>query len=161
MAKSKTLAARFWSRVDRSDPAGCWLWTAATSTGYGRLWDGDQVEYAHRISYELNIGPIPDGLAIDHLCHNRDRTCAGGRRNCLHRRCVNPAHLEAVTKVENRSRAPISGWAAVHAARTHCVNGHPLSGDNLIQTARQRSCRICTREAGKRYMRRKRAGQAA
>lgn len=83
--------AGFWARVDKG--VGCWEWTRSlTTAGYGnlRLPDG-RYGYAHRMSWELSRGPIPDGLTIDHLCRNR--------------KCVNPEHLEPVTQAENNRRA--------------------------------------------------------
>ena len=73
---------RFWAKVDKTDD--CWLWTAnRTNAGYGHFWLDRRMVLAHRFAYELLIGPIPDGLTLDHLCRVRA--------------CVNPAHLEAVT----------------------------------------------------------------
>lgn len=101
---------RFWSHVDTAGPDDCWLWKGAPSTsanpgaGYARFRIDESTRMlAHRFSYELAFGPIPDGLVVDHTCHNRDATCTGKAR-CLHRRCVNPAHLEAVTQDENVRR---------------------------------------------------------
>lgn len=72
-------------------PGGCWLWQGALNTkGYAVLsvgGRGGRRHYAHRLSYEIHVGPIPAGLQIDHLCRVR--------------RCVNPAHLEPVTNREN------------------------------------------------------------
>ncbi len=80
---------RFWSKVDKTDE--CWLWTAATVTGYGYFGVGRRGEggvLAHRFSWELVNGPIPEGMQIDHRCHVR--------------RCVNPAHLRLVTDKQNK-----------------------------------------------------------
>jgi hypothetical protein len=98
----RPLAERFWEKVDKSAPGGCWLWTAATkSHGYGfvaiaKVEGRSILRQAHRVAYELTHGPIPDGLEIDHLCRVRN--------------CVNPAHLEAVTHSENCRRAAVA-WA--------------------------------------------------
>lgn len=87
--------ARFWSKVEKADPGDCWLWTGVIDqAGYGRIDLGKTNYQAHRFSYEINVGPIPEGLEIDHV-H------AWG---CRHHHCVNPAHLEAVTGAENKRR---------------------------------------------------------
>ena len=118
--KPRPLIDRFAEKIALTD-SGCIEWIAShNGVGYGTLSidrNGRKV-LAHRFSYEWHRGPIPDGLTIDHLC-----------RNTL---CVNPAHLEAVTKRENtlRGTAP----TAVNAAKTHCTRGHPLSGENLRLT---------------------------
>ena len=75
------------------DPGtGCWIWQRSTSfNGYGQLWHDGRIQRAHRVFYQLYVGPIPDGLQIDHICG--------------HRLCVNPDHLQAVTAIENVHRA--------------------------------------------------------
>jgi hypothetical protein len=78
---------RFWSKVEKDSETGCWLWTAATTDGYGQLWVDGRMVYAHRYSYEYHVGPIPTDKQLDHTCRVR--------------RCVNPRHLEPVTCREN------------------------------------------------------------
>lgn len=90
---------------------GCWVWIGALmAQGYGELtWRG-KVTYAHRLVYELLVRPIPDGLEIDHVCRVRD--------------CVNPDHLEAVTRRENSLRG--NSPTGRNARKTHCKGGFPL-----------------------------------
>ena len=102
----------FWGRVEITTENGCWPWRGAIDRdGYGHFtyWnDGRVISYrAHRYTYERLIGPISAGLQIDHLCHNTDKTCKGIRQGCPHRRCVNPAHLEPVSVVENLQRSHV------------------------------------------------------
>lgn len=86
-------------------PNGCWEWQGSVITsGYSQIMVGGCRQYVHRVSYETFRGPIPDGLDVDHVCHNRDLTCSGGF-SCRHRRCINPEHLEAVTHRVNMLRA--------------------------------------------------------
>ena len=121
---------RFWQRVDKSGE--CWMWTGSRNTkGYGRFDSDGRHLMAHRVAYEMLVGPIPDGMQLDHLC----RVPA----------CVNPAHLEPVTSRENTMRG--IGPSAQSAVKTHCSKGHPLSGDNLMERMGRgrlfRDCRTC------------------
>jgi len=117
-------------------PFGCWIWLRGLRKGYGYFaFDaGKKKRSAHRASYEHFKGPIPKGMQIDHLCGIK----------C----CVNPEHLEVVTRSENVKRA----WQpAMESKRikTHCPNGHLYSLENLVpgQLKRgKRSCLICDRE---------------
>lgn len=125
------------ARIDQKiQPAsnGCWEWTGTRSRkGYGQIrWIDNKYAPAHRLVYTLLVGPIPDGLQIDHLCRVRH--------------CVNPAHLEAVTSAVNTARSPIA-IAAVNSRKTHCPSGHPYSGENLYvrKSDGARICRECSR----------------
>lgn len=126
---------------------GCWLWTGyLTSTGYGTFYEEGRQWSAHRESYELFVGPIPSDLVIDHLCRVR--------------RCINPTHLETVTRRENNIRG--IGWAGTHANKTHCVNGHEFAGKNLyIHPDGRRVCRRCVADAQLRRQRRIRDNEAS
>jgi hypothetical protein len=111
-----TMQERFWSKVDVKGPDECWEWTGSRPHGYGKMWSGEYSDNghpravsAHRVSYVIHVGAIPDGFVIDHLCRNPG--------------CVNPAHLEAVTHRENTLRGV--GATAVLARRNACINGHP------------------------------------
>ena len=95
---------------------------------------------AHRFIYQECFGPIPDGMTIDHTCHTeavKRGECAGGSE-CSHRACVNPAHMEVVTREENIRRGN-----NFQGNKTHCKWGHPFSGDNLIVYSKGRLCRKC------------------
>jgi hypothetical protein len=94
---------RFWAQVDRRGEDECWEWTGRVQpNGYGNF-GVNGTRLVHRIAYQWLVGPIPDGLVLDHLCHTRDASCADNA-HCPHRRCVNPAHLEPVTPRENIAR---------------------------------------------------------
>ena len=130
---------RFWLKVEKTET--CWLWTAGRVwNGYGQFKVAGRHVYAHRFAYELLVGPIPEGLTIDHLCRVRH--------------CVNPAHLEPVTSRENTLRGDTP--AARNAAKTHCPQGHPLEAGNLrLSELRRggRACLICHREYQREWMR--------
>lgn len=151
---SPSVAARFWAKVDKSaGPDACWPWLGGIYPGgYGYFGQGQASgtsagRRAHRISYELVVGPIPEGYQIDHLCHDpADCTLCD---ECPHRRCVNPTHLKAVTPRENTLRS--GSFAAVLAVKTHCLHGHPFDEANTYLARRGRECRVCRREAKRRF----------
>lgn len=140
MLFNSTLPLRFWRKV-RVLENGCWEWTAyLDKNGYGQFSIGPKTVRAYRWAYECLIGPIPEGLTIDHLC----RFPA----------CVNPAHLEPVTPKENYLRG--YGLPALNARKTHCDNGHPFDEVNTyIYKGYQRHCRACNREFVRQYTARK------
>jgi len=115
---------RFWSKIQKQ--GNCWLWTAASVRGYGRFFYEGKVWVAHRWAYEHFVGPVPDGLDLDHLCRNRG--------------CVNPAHLEPVTRRENLRRG--------HDSRPCCPQGHPRTPENTYERKDRPGshCRVCHRE---------------
>lgn len=124
------------------------MWTGTVrKDGYGVLnvqRDGRTVQVrAHRYCYELLIGPIPGGAVLDHTCHSRSG-CRAVDRECLHRRCIRPDHLEPVTHTENARRA--AEPRAVLQYATHCANGHPFNEANTRVTPNGwRRCRTCHR----------------
>lgn len=142
---------RLWLSVALPETGSeCWLWHGALNRGYGVIGDGGKVVRVHRMLYVRYRGAIPDGLEIDHLCHTADGECRGGL--CVHRRCVNPWHLEPVTTKENAERASSTRANGRYLAeRTHCKNGHEFTPENTRLTARNgRVCRACRREWAKR-----------
>ena len=145
---SERAALRFWAKVDAT--GDCWEWTGARgANGYGDYrFPGLGTRYSHRIAYALLVGPVPDGLQLDHLCRNRI--------------CVNPDHLEPVTNRENwiRGHAPS---ARIYRSGS-CAKGHAFTPENtlsLVGHPTERRCRTCHREEMRRrgpkraeYMRR-------
>ena len=139
-------ADRFWERVQKTDT--CWLYYPVTDKGYGRFYMREfrRMIMAHRFAYTLLVGAIPDGLSLDHLCrvHN----------------CVNPGHLEPVSHQVNVLRG-ISPHAQ-NAKKTHCIWGHPLSGENLlVRKHGRRGCRTCQRSKATLWAREKRKAMRA
>ena len=141
--KPVALIERVLRRIVVDEETGCWLWQGAVGhNGYGRIGEHGREFRPHRVTYEHFIGPIPDGLTLDHLCHTNDAECFDGA-DCLHRRCCNPEHLEVVTIGENVRRGT--------ARLTHCKHGHEFTPENTIQTATQRVCRECSLARARRW----------
>lgn len=132
----------FWDRIDCQGDDDCWPWLGAVKggSGYGRVvWreNGRQRSVrSHRIAAIIIKGDIPPGMVPDHLCENRA--------------CNNPRHLKITTRKDNTLRAATS-VAGIHARKTHCVQGHPLSGDNVYPDPNRRICKTCHNAAQKRW----------
>lgn len=144
-ATLETLPERFWAKVGKTET--CWLWEACKNeAGYGLINVEGRSRLSHRIAYEMLVGPIPDGLHLDHTCRVRH--------------CVNPAHLEPVTNAENTRRGM---WGN----RQTCDKGHAYTVENVYIHPQRgtRMCRTCLREAARRngvkYRERRRARRHA
>lgn len=125
--------ARFWEKVEKT-PDSCWLWTGTKDrNGYGLA----MKTVAHRVAYAIEVGPIPAGLTLDHMCRNRA--------------CVRPSHLRPCTMRENVLAPHSRSLSALNAAKTHCSAGHPFSRANTrVNSKGHRSCARCaSRHAAK------------
>jgi hypothetical protein len=125
----RTFEERFWSYVRPAEALECWEWTGARNQfGYGQIGRGrDNLLVAHRASWEMLRGEIPDGLQLDHLCRNPP--------------CVNPWHLDPVTQRVNLLRGET--LTARNAAKTECPSGHPYTPGNIYWDQGHRTCRTC------------------
>ena len=139
--------ARFMRKVV-VDPSGCWLWTGWTNGKYGGFAFGTHKVYAHRVSYQHYVGPMPEGYTIDHLCKVK--------------LCVNPEHLEAVTYHENLRRA--DAWVGVsqyhRPDQTKCGAGlHDWIPANWKKRGNGVKCRLCHNQRNREYKERKRSAR--
>jgi len=125
----KTPIDRLLARISPEPNTGCWIWTGATQGlgEYGAIGIGGKLRYTHRVSYETFKGPISDGMEIDHLCGVS--------------RCINPDHLEAVTREENMRR--------IKPRRPRCKKGHLFSDKTLASGAR--ICCECRKVRGLKW----------
>lgn len=143
--REDTAPRRFWSKVIGGDVSECWIWQGSKSPGgYGNFIIKANTECAHRVAYRWLIGPIPEGLDLDHLCKRRD--------------CVNPWHLEPVTRLINIRRSN-----GCRATETHCANGHAWTAQTTRIRFNGRKCGECERLRTERYRAeaRRLAGRAA
>lgn len=121
------LPTRFWAKV-APKPDGCWVWTAAhVADGYGNYKLDGRAQRAHRVAYQALVGEIPEGMTLDHLCRRRD--------------CVNPGHMEVVSRRENTIRG--EGATARNSRKTHCAHGHEFTEANTYLYRGWRVCRKC------------------
>lgn len=135
-------------------PSGCWAWEGSKSLGYGRIcWkatDGKVWRGTHRVMYEALVGRIPEGMDLDHLCHD-PADCAPDRAMaCPHRACCNPDHLHPATRRENLLRG--GTVSAARRAVERCPKGHAYDDENtLTSKGGQRQCKACTYERNRAY----------
>jgi hypothetical protein len=137
--KGPTQPERILGLCRRPAPDECWEWLAwKDRAGYGRLTyttaTGERKTgaLAHRAAYEILVGPIPDGMTVDHVCFNTS--------------CVNPDHLRPLSRAENARRQR-------SAAATHCAHGHRFTPENTYRQpgTTRRQCRKCTADRQRRY----------
>jgi len=129
---------RFWSKADIKGPDDCWNWLSATNGhGYGRFRDtSGSMLGAHRVSYELTFGKIPDDMIVVHLCDNR--------------LCVNPRHLMVATQQENLIDMTRKGRGKnQNTSKTHCPKGHEYNEDNTYLHNGRRACKLCKAETNR------------
>jgi hypothetical protein len=121
-----SLEDRIMARVDFS--TDCWLWTGTTNgTGYAKVYANGRLRVVHELIWELANGPKPAGMDLDHLCEVKH--------------CINPDHLEPVTRQENLRRASKGNFR-----KTHCPKGHEYTTDNILPNKRgKRNCKTCHR----------------
>lgn len=143
-----SLRCRLLSKVEVVD--GCWRWTGTLSRGYGEMALSRRSRHvkAHRLSFEEFVGPIPDGMELDHVCHSVSTSLCSGGAGCVHRRCVNPAHLEPVPHSENLRRGVrIGHFANANVCRKgHDWDAHPPELARRRNGVVTRRCWVCRTE---------------
>jgi len=140
--------------VVRNPETGCLEWTGSiTEDGYGDITFKGERWLTHRLFWSQIVGPLTDGLTLDHVCHSLDLTCRGGA--CRHRRCVDVRHLEEVTQSVNTGRALVNRW---HDHIPSC----PIHGTEAMKWYAEGNdrprlrCKTCISEYHReRYLRRK------
>lgn len=139
---------RFESRIERVPGVGCWIYTGQQlPNNYGYFVIKKKHIYAHRFSWMIYRGNIPDGFVVDHLCSVRE--------------CVNPSHLEPVSQKENVRRTIFRGRnRSQFSGATHCVHGHEFTEENTRRRGGRRLCRSCGRSRQKKYRLEKKHGFA-
>lgn len=139
-----TLFERFLEKFDFS-PSGCWEWKAGLHTaGYGAISVSGKKEGAHRVAYELFVGPIGEGLCVLHTCDNPP--------------CVNPEHLFLGTLVENNRDRDAKGRHGESRVMI-CPAGHEYNDTNTYRHGSSRHCKKCNAKRCRDYRERKRAGK--
>jgi hypothetical protein len=141
---------RLFLRIDDSK-GDCWLWTGSVGGGYGRVLLRGTLWQAHRVVYELLVGPVPPGCVLHHTCGNK--------------RCCNPAHLEVVTQAENVARDWAMRERRPRRLKNYCVKGHEFTQENTLWFSNHgkqtRVCRVCHEAAARRKNEKRRLRRAA
>lgn len=143
-----TARERLANMTDKDEQTGCIVWRGAVDKrGYGRIADDTGwYDMAHRLSYKLNVGEIPDGLVIHHKCYNT--------------RCVNPEHLESTTHYDNVVTKGKTNASYLNSIKTHCNKGHEFRESNIYWHTnkwgkKNRTCKVCHKANVLKYLSKK------
>lgn len=140
--KNLTDIERFWNHVEPQDN-GCWLWTAAVVKGYPHFKVYPKMVKAHRFIWKHLHGPISSDLDVHHSCNNP--------------LCVNPAHLELVTRKEHMMKSP-NNITYANFSQTHCKKGHAFTPENTYVFRGMRHCRVCSRQRTREWQNSRKVG---